>query len=243
MAEKGFMAPELLVDTDWLAAHLGDQDVRIVDMDPPAAHAKGHIPGAVSVGTNPNVKGGADPKLVATPEEVKALFETLGIGDSTRVVAYDNNRSNHAARLWWVLTYYGHHDVAVLDGGWVKWTRERRPIEVTSPVAGHQGQYPRRSFGHTTFTPRPQPRVLSTVESLRAAVGREDTAVWDVRTLEEHTGASDRGNKRRGHVPGAVHLEWTRLVNERDHTFKTADELGLLLAGAGVTLDKAVHTY
>lgn len=243
MPDKGYAVTELLVDTAWLAAHLGDQDVRIVDMDPPAAHAKGHIPGAVSVGANPNVKAAADARLVASPDEAKALFESLGIGDGTRVIAYDNNRGNNAARLWWALTYYGHRDVAVLDGGWVKWTREGRPAEVTPPVAGHMGQYPRRDPRPATFSPRPQGRVLSTVETLKAAVRDPGSVIWDVRTLEEHTGAADRGNKRRGHVPGAVHLEWTRLVNERDHTFKTAGELRLLLAGIGVTPDKAVHTY
>ena len=232
MAE--YAAPELLVDTAWLAVHLDDPNVRVIEMmQDSAAFAEGHIPGAV-VSPDWQIKGSENTKLVAPPDEVKAWFESVGIGDDTLVVGYDRARNRDSARLWWVLTYYGHSNVKVLNGGWKKWTNEGRAVESGDSVSPD---------AEATFTPKlPNDAIVSTVDKLKAAIGQSDTAIWDLRSEDEHTGAQPRGNARAGHVPGAVNLEWVNLVND-DDTFKSADELGLLLAGVGITPDKTVHTY
>ena len=230
----GYAAPELLVDTTWLAEHLNDPNIRIVEMaQDTAPFREGHIPGAV-VSPDWQIKGFKNPKLVAPPDEARAWFESLGIGGDTLVVGYDRARNRDAARLWWVLSLYGHANVKVLNGGWKAWSSEGRDVETGASAAP----------GGATFTPSAvNDTVLSTVEKLKAAVGSPDAVIWDTRTIEEFSGEVDRGNARKGHVPGAVHFEWTALVNEEDHKFKPADELRSTLEGLGITPDKTVHTY
>ena len=233
MGAPEYDAPDLLVETGWLAARLTDPNVRVVDMDDPPAYQKGHIPGAVGV-PDRRLKSAASPAHVMEAEAMATLMASLGIGDETLVVAYDSNRSLYAARLWWVLSYYGHSRVTVLNGGWRKWCAEARPIEVTPPEA---------PAGQLKFAPQTRPAMLTTLDGLQAAYDKPDVAVWDIRSRDEFTGASDRGNARRGHVPGARHLEWSELVNEADHTFKGPEEMRRLLADAGISPEKTVHTY
>jgi thiosulfate/3-mercaptopyruvate sulfurtransferase len=233
MRAPGYPATDLLVDSEWLGAHLADSNVRVVDMDQPAAYQKGHIPGAVGV-PDQRLKSAASPIYVLDAGAMAALMTSLGIGDETLVVAYDSGRSLYAARLWWVLSYYGHTKIRVLNGGWRKWCAEGRPIEVTTPKA---------PAGQPTFTPQTHRAMLATLDDLLAAHDQPGVAVWDIRSRDEFTGATDRGNARRGHVPGARHLEWSDLVNEAGHTFKNAQEMRRLLAGAGITPDKTVHIH
>jgi thiosulfate/3-mercaptopyruvate sulfurtransferase len=232
MAE--YAAPELLVDTVWLAEHLSDPNVRVIEMAQDSApFAEGHIPGA-AVSPDWQIKGSENTRLVAPPDEAKAWFESVGIGDDTLVIGYDRAQNRDAARLWWVLTYYGHTNVKVLNGGWKKWTAEGRPTEAGDPAA---------RAGAATFTPKAANHAIeSTVDKLKAAIGQDDTLIWDLRSAGEYTGETARGNAHSGHVPGAVHLEWTNLVNE-DSTFKSADDLAGLLEPLGFSPEKTVHTY
>lgn len=230
-----YAAPELLVDTAWLAEHLDDPNVRVIEMmQDAAAFTEGHIPGAI-VSPDWQIKGSENKKLVAPPEEAKAWFESVGIGDDTLVIGYDRMRNRDSARLWWVLSFYGHTNVKVLNGGWKKWTNEGRPIETgASPTPA----------GDFTFTPQAaNHEIESTVDKLKAAIGRDDTMIWDLRSADEYSGKEPRGNAHAGHVPGAVNLEWVNLVHEDDHSFKSADDLLALLAPLGITPDKEVHTY
>lgn len=225
---------DLLVETDWLAERLGDPGLRVIEMaQDGAAFEAGHIPGA-ALSPTWQIKGSANPRLVAPPDEAKAWFESVGVGDDALVVGYDRFNSRDAARLWWVLTRYGHANVRVLNGGWSKWAAEGRPVE-SGPSSA--------SGGGATFTPKPPVRAVhSDLESLRAAIGDPDAVIWDVRSLDEHTGANSRGNARVGHVPGARHLEWTALVSE-DGTFKPREEIEEVARGLGITPDKRVHVY
>jgi thiosulfate/3-mercaptopyruvate sulfurtransferase len=228
-----YAAPELLVDTAWLVEHLGGPGMQIVEMAQDATpFPDGHIPGAI-VAPDWQIKGSANQKIVAPPEEAKAWLESVGIGDDTLVIVYDRSRNRDAARLWWVLKYYGFTNIKVLNGGWVKWEAEGRPVE----------QGASRVAPGATFTPKSPDRAIeSTVDKLKAAIGEPDQIIWDIRSPDEFSGANDRGNARKGHVPGAVLLEWTELVNE-DHTFKPADELRTMLEALGITPDSTVHIY
>jgi thiosulfate/3-mercaptopyruvate sulfurtransferase len=233
MAE--YAAPELLVDTEWLAAHLNDPHIRIIEMTQDrSSFVEGHIPGA-ALSPDWQIKGSENTKLVAPPDEAKAWLESVGVGDDTLVIGYDRMRNRDAARLWWVLTYYGHTNVKVLNGGWKKWNAEGKPSEPGDSVV---------PGGATIFTPKPANHAIaSTVDKLKVAIDQSDTLIWDTRTIEEYTGENDRGNAHAGHVPGAVHLEWVRLVNEDDHTFKSADDLVALLAPLGFNSERTVHAY
>ena len=227
--------PNLLVETGWLAEHLADPGTVIVEMGTGADDfIAGHIPGAVRC-PSPQIKGTeeAGRRLVAPPDEAKALFESLGVADDTLVIAYDRFRNRDASRLWWVLSYYGHQNVRVLNGGWKKWTLESRPVE------NGEGRVP----APVTFTPRPNDAVRSDVPKLLSAIDNPSAFIWDIRATDEFEGINDRGNARVGHVPGARHLEWVNLVNEEDHTFLPPDQLREVVGQLGPIGNKAVHIY
>ena len=150
MTTQGYARPELLVETDWLAARLDDPQIRIVDCDPLEVYRRAHIQHAIGIPVHHYIK---QPEytsdfrkypLVAPPDTMKALMERMGIGDDYLVVTYDSNGCLWSARLWWALHYYGHTNVKVLNGGWKKWFAEGRPVSIDSPRPAA-----------ATFTPRP----------------------------------------------------------------------------------------
>ncbi|GIX46738.1 MAG: hypothetical protein KatS3mg131_0949 [Candidatus Tectimicrobiota bacterium] len=225
MTTTTYAHPELLVDTAWLEAHLDDPGLRIVDCDPFDAYRRAHIPNAVGIRVHHYIKHPDYPKdpvkhpHVAPPETMKAVMESMGIGDDTLVVAYDSNGSLWAARLWWVLNYYGHSQVKVLNGGWKKWFDEKRPLSIDRPP-----------LPSVTFTPRANPDLLCTLEDAKAKIGDPQVVFLDVRSDGEWNGTNDRGNRRVGRIPGAVHLEWLNFVTaDRHQTFKPAEELRAML--------------
>src|SRR6201997_2839826 len=137
--------PEALVSTEWLAAPLRDLHIRIVDasfklpgITPTARqdYDRGHIPGAVFFDIDDIAEPGTSlPHMVPSPELFARKMAALGIGDDNRVIAYDSAGLSSAGRAWWMLRLFGHHDVAILDGGLPKWEAEGRPLEtaVTNP--------------------------------------------------------------------------------------------------------------
>src|ERR671913_565995 len=155
-----------LVTTDWLAAHLDDEKVRVVDirgyvektdlgggrqkatyLAAREEYVEAHIPGAVYVDWTSDITDPDDPvpAQIAPPERFADLMSSLGIGDDTQVVVYDHAGGQFATRLWWALTYYGHDQVFVLEGGWKKWTAEDRPTTTKVPEPDP-----------AVFTPEPQ---------------------------------------------------------------------------------------
>ena len=233
MTTQGYAHPELLAETEWLAEHLSDPTIRIVDCDPPDAYLRAHIPGAVSVGENHYIKDLENGVYVMPPEKAGQFLGALGIGDDTLVIAYEGRNSPWAARLWWVLNYYGHTKVKVLNGGFRKWMTEGRPVTDAVP-----------EITPRTFMPKPDPSLIIKGEELKSAIGREGTVIWDVRSLGEHVGETTRGNKYTGHIPGAVHLEWSDVV-ETNGTgrFKPAQEIRSMLEERGIRPNKQVYTY
>jgi thiosulfate/3-mercaptopyruvate sulfurtransferase len=194
-----------LVTTDWLARHLGDPALRIVDvrwyLDPARkgrdAYAAGHIPGAIflDVDADLSAPGGGRGRLVGrhpwpSADQVSRVMGAAGIGPGTHVVAYDDQAGAVAARLWYLLRAHGHDDVAVLDGGIVKWTAERRPVSVeTPPVAAAR------------FEARLRPGFVLTKADM---LGRDAARpVLDARAPDRYRGESEPVDPRAGHIPGA----------------------------------------
>ncbi len=237
MKSPGYAHPELLVETEWLVEHIEDPNVRVVDMGNPDGYVRAHIPGAVHIGPGRSnfIKDDPDdPVYVMPPDKFAALMGSFGIGDDTTVIVYDADGANPATRLWWALEYYGNHNCRVLNGGWNKWVAERRPAAMEVP------EYPA-----ATFTTRVDDSLICRVEELKSYVGDKGTALWDVRSQGEWDGSVSRGNNRTGHIPGAIHLEWSAAVaTNRDlATFKSPEELRTLLEKTGITEDKLVVTY
>ena len=222
---------ELLVDADWLQAHLEDPNLRIVDCDPPDAYRRVHIPGAVSPKDN-YLKNPDDRRFIMTPEQFAAEMTRLGIGDETDVVAYDAG-STTAGRLWWCLNYYGHTRVRVLNGGWNLWLKQGRPVTMAVPEVAAPGP----------FTARADESMYATAEQIMANLEKPEVVALDVRSDGEWEGTNARGNKRAGHMPGAAHLEWTNnLTPDDERRWKSADELREMYAACGITPDKQIVT-
>ncbi len=239
MTTQEYARPDLLVETDWLEAHLDDPNIRIVDCDQFDLYQRAHIKNALGIRVHHYIKQpeyATDPRkypLVAPPDVFSELMGSMGIGNDSLVVTYDNAGSLSATRFWWVLNYYGHTNVKVLNGGWRKWFDEGRPITLDSP-----------EIKTSTFTPDENHNLVCTLDYGVSQVGNPDTIFLDVRSDGEWEGTNDRGNKRSGHVPEAIHLEWLNFITDDKHrTFKAASELRAMLEERGVTPDKQVITY
>lgn len=232
--QQGYAHPELLAEPDWVWAHRDDASVRVIDCTVLEAYRRAHIPGAVGLPVNPYIKDKADQTYVMPPEQFTELMQSLGVSPDTTVVTYDDSNSLQAARLWWVLNYYGHTDVKILNGGWQRWLTENRPITF------HQTHPPRGTF---TAAPANE-EIICRVDDLKAAIDAPGIQVMDMRSDGEWLGTNDRGNARVGHVPGAIHLEWLDYVESDDtRVFKSADTLRAMLRDVGVTPDSEVITY
>jgi thiosulfate/3-mercaptopyruvate sulfurtransferase len=222
---------DLLVDGDWLQAHLADANLCIVDCDGAAAYRRAHIPGAVFSDKHP-YKSSENHRLVMGPEEFQTAMSSLGVGDGTVVVAYDSNGAVSAGRLWWCLSYYGHRNVRLLNGGWARWLAEGRPITLAESKPAP-----------ATFTPRVDESLLATSDYVLAALSRPDVVILDVRSDAEWSGADARGNPRAGHLPGAVHLENKLSMSSGEaEAFKDPEALGQLFESCGITPEKEVIT-
>lgn len=228
--------PRLLIETDELARLAGAPGVRIVDLrgdeaQGEAAYKAAHVGGASYV----RVRDLDDPKANADgqpmrPEKAAALFGRLGIDHDTPVVVYDDAGSVLAARLFFVLEYFGHARTRILNGGLAKWRREGRPLTAEPPTVEPK-----------QFVPRPRRELVATAEEVRASLGKEEVCLIDARSPAEYAGADVRA-KRGGHIPGARSLDWERTMNP-DQTFKSADALRALFEAAGVRPDRQVITY
>ena len=232
MATEGYTRPELLVDAAWVNAHKGDVNVVVVDCEVDAAFARGHIPGAVLVPDNFEKDPDSGRVLLMNPDQFKAMCEGLGIGDDTLVIAYDHSRSLTAARLWWALNTHGHANVKILNGGWRAWIANGGAVD-----------FGRATPKSATFTPKLDDSKLVKVNELKQVCELGGSVIWDVRSDGEWDGSASRGNKRVGHVPGAVHLEWFNLMDPETNEFKPAAEIRRILSENGITPDKNVYTY
>jgi thiosulfate/3-mercaptopyruvate sulfurtransferase len=223
--------PEQLVETDWVAAHAADANVRVVDMRQ-NGYADGHVPGAVYVPPVAIRDAKAPPTFLPTAAAFEEMMAKLGIGNATRVVVYDERGGIYAARLWWILNYYGHSNVALMNGGWTKWTAEQRPASTTAaaPAAA-------------TFTARPQPKWVATASDVVGAIDKPGVKIIDARTQSEIEGKDLRNIKRGGFVPSSIPVYWEDLLDAQKRTFKPAEELKKIYEERGIVPSQEVIAY
>jgi thiosulfate/3-mercaptopyruvate sulfurtransferase len=230
-ASGGYARPELLAETDWLAQHLNDPDLRIVDMRSEEAYRKGHLPGAVHLSWQA-LKDPENEVYVTPAEKLATILGQRGVHNSTTVVGYDDQGGLGPTRLWWVLDYYGHTKAMVLNGGWNKWIKEKRPVTTELPTPQP-----------VQFTVQMDPNKICLVEELLAEMKRPNVVIVDARSPAEYSGFDVRA-KRGGHIPGTVNIDWVRNVTNDDlKTFKSAAELRKMYEAAGVTSDKDIIVH
>lgn len=230
------MTTSPLVSTEWLAEHIDDEDVRVIDCrwylkpfdlrDGAEEYAKGHISGAVHLVWNTDL---ADPAtgalaMIAPPEQYAAVMGANGIGDDCFVVVYDDQQVTVAARTWWTLRVYGHDKVAVLDGGLDKWLGEGRATTTVVPVVKP-----------AVFTPRFRPELYATKDDTLDAVDDDSVALVDGRMTPARV-------EDGGFVPGSAHLPGIEFIGD-DGTWASGVESGKRIGDAGALDSDSVIAY
>ncbi|HTV89203.1 MAG TPA: 3-mercaptopyruvate sulfurtransferase [Stellaceae bacterium] len=236
-----YARPEALVSTEWLAAHLNDPHVRVVDSSykqpgvTPTARQDydgGHIPGAVFFDIDDVAEPGTSlPHMIPSAGRFAAKMAERGIGDADRVVVYDTVGLSSAGRAWWLLRLFGHDNVALLDGGLPRWKAERRAVETAPPAIP-----PRH------FTARFNPALVRDKEAVRANIAALDEQVVDARAAGRFDGSADETwpGRRRGHIPGSLNLPFDLVTDRSTRRVKNAEELRRLFEDAGVRLDRPI---
>jgi thiosulfate/3-mercaptopyruvate sulfurtransferase len=237
--QQAYAHPEVLVDTAWVAEHLQDPKVRLVEVDvDTTAYDQGHAPGAVGFHWQDQLQAQPQRDLLA-PEQLAALLGKHGISADSTVVAYGDNNNWFAAWFVWNLKYYGHRDARLMNGGRKKWLAEQRPVTTERPTV--------QAVTYRIGAPDASVRALR--DAVAKAIGQTGIALVDVRSPKEFTGEllapenlPQEGAQRGGHIPGAVNIPWGQAVAD-DGTFKSQPELTALYGGKGITPDKEIIAY
>ncbi len=234
--------PQTLVSTDWLAAHLNDPDLRVLDAswylpgagrDARAEYDAAHIPGARFFDIDEISDHRSDlPHMAPEPEKFISRMRAMGVGDGHQVVVYDGMGLFSAARVWWLFRLMGKRDVAVLDGGFPKWQVEGHPVEDLPPMVRDRHMTVQRQAG-----------LVKDVTQVAAAAKLGDREILDARAADRFRGevAEPRPGLRAGHIPGSLNLPFTALLDP-DGTMKDSEGLKAAFEAAGADLSKPVIT-
>jgi thiosulfate/3-mercaptopyruvate sulfurtransferase len=236
---NGYAHPEVLVETQWVADHLHDPNVRLVEVDvDTAAYDSGHIPGAIAWNWKRDTQ---QPIRRDIPDKagMEALLSRSGISTDTTVILYGDNNNWFATFAFWLLKLYGHADARVMDGGRKKWVDEGRPLATDMPTVVQTAYR----------AAEPDTSIRALRDAVGESLGRAGCGLVDVRSPKEYSGEllapenlPQEGAQRGGHIPGAANIPWGQAVRE-DGTFKPATELRALYGGQGITADKAIIAY
>jgi thiosulfate/3-mercaptopyruvate sulfurtransferase len=231
-----------LVTTEWLAAEMGASDLRVVDAsrhmadtgrDAGAEYEAAHIPGAVFMDLGELIDtSAAVENTLPSAAKFASRMQTLGLGDGSRIVLYDDSAIHSAARAWYMLKLFGAHNVAILDGGLAKWKAEGRTLA--------QG---RESLRHRHFTVWQDDRQIRSKAQILENLGTHVEQVIDARGAPRFTGAEaePRAGMASGHIPGSRNVHYAALFNP-DGTFKDKAGIRAAFENAGIDLDKPIVT-
>lgn len=234
--------PKTLVSTQWLADHMKDPDLRIIDAsyylpdmgrNAKAEYDAAHIPGARFFDIDDISDSVSDlPHMAPPPEKFMSRMRAMGVGDGHQVVVYDGNGLFSAARVWWLFRLMGKTDIAVLDGGIRKWQAEGREIEDMPPIVRDRH-----------MTAQRQAHLVKDVTQVAAAAKLGDWQIVDARSAGRFRGeeAEPREGLRSGRIPGSKNVHYATLLNE-DGTMKRGDALRLAFEAGGVDLNKRIIT-
>jgi thiosulfate/3-mercaptopyruvate sulfurtransferase len=230
--------PDVLVSTDWVAQHLNDPGLRIVEVDvDTAAYEQGHVPQALSWNWTTELCDTLVRDIIPK-DKFESLMARSGIGNDTTVILYGDNNNWFAAWALWQMKVYGHRDVRIMNGGRKKWLAEGRELASTTPTVAPA----------TYKAAEPDLSIRAFLPEVQEAVKSKSAVLVDVRSPAEFTGeilappGLPETCQRGGHIPGAKSIPWGKACNE-DGTFKSPAELQQLYGGAGVTADTPVIAY
>jgi thiosulfate/3-mercaptopyruvate sulfurtransferase len=228
-----------LVETEWLAKNLKNPDIRIVYVgsmakDDMARFGNKHIPGSMYMSLKSLMKVLGDGSTPPNKAEFEALMGRLGISNDTHVVLYGSGGGNpFIASAFWLMDYFGHKKVSYLDGGMAKWLQEGREVISGAPP----------KVSPTKYTAKPDPSIFADADYVLKSLKNPGVVIVDTRAPDEYTGKNAMGNKRTGHIPGAINLNFYPTNLNKDETFKSVKDLKAIYESKGVTKDKEVITY
>ncbi len=241
ISERGYAHPDVLVSTDWVAEHLNDPKVRIIESDEdPLLYTSGHIPGAVEVDWTADLN---DPlrRDYLNKSGFEALMSRIGVTPDTLLVFYGDKNNWWATYAYWVFQLFGHHNARIMDGGRLKWEKEGRPMTREKP-----------SYPPTRYTaPERDDRQIRAFREQVLQHVQAGLPLIDVRSPQEYTGERlhmpdypNEGALRGGHIPGAANVPWARAINPEDGTFKSAADLRAIYESEkGLNSDDDVVVY
>jgi len=236
---SAYAHPEYLADTAWVASHLNDPNVRIVESDEDyLLYDSAHIPNAAKVDWFTTLQHPVRRDFLSKADFEKLCSE-LGIKNDTTVVFYGDKSNWFATYALWLFQYYGHENVRIMNGGRTKWVQEKRPLTKDIPA-----------FPLTDYKAKdPNPQLRAFREQVFQHIDAKKPLV-DVRSPKEYSGEllhmpnyPQEGATRGGHIPGAMNIPWSQAVNEADSTFKTVDELRALYEGKDIKPGKEIIAY
>lgn len=235
----GYAHPEALLETDWVAEHLQDPAVRIVESDEDfLLYDIGHIPGAVKVDWFTTLQNPVRRDFL-TKDAFEKLCSSIGISNDTTVVFYGDKNNWFACYAFWLFEYYGHPSLKIMNGGRAKWEKEGRSLVKDVPT-----------YAPTVYQAQePNPNIRAFRDEVFQHLKARQPMV-DVRSPQEYTGEllhmpnyPQEGAQRGGHIPGAVNIPWSRSINESNSTFKSPEELRQIYASQGILPNQEVIAY
>lgn len=239
MATDSYAHPEVLVETQWVADHLNDSNLRLVEVDvDTSAYDSGHISGALGWNWKKDTQQTVR-RDIPDKAGVEKLLSQSGIANNTTVILYGDNNNWFATFAFWLLKLYGHADVRMMNGGRKKWVDEGRPLTMTAPTVTPT----------TYHAQEPDQNIRALRDQVINSLGKPKSGLVDVRSPKEYSGEllapenlPQEGAQRGGHIPGAKNIPWGQAVRE-DGTFKSGEDLKALYGNQGLTSDKEIIAY
>jgi thiosulfate/3-mercaptopyruvate sulfurtransferase len=227
---------DVLVSTQWVADHLNDPKVKLIEVDVDTTqYDEGHPAGAFGLNWTSQLQDQVR-RDIASKAQIEQLLSDAGVGNDDTIILYGDNNNWFAAYAFWLLTMYGHKDLKLMDGGRKKWLEESRPTTKDVPKPA-KASYKAKDADLS---------LRAGAQEVLGAIGKR--ALVDVRSPAEYNGeimappGLPETAQRMGHIPGAANIPWAQAANE-DGTFKSDEELKALYAGKGVTGDKDIIAY
>ncbi|PKB82757.1 MAG: hypothetical protein BZY88_03685 [SAR202 cluster bacterium Io17-Chloro-G9] len=244
-----FKHPQYLVDTDWLAGHLNDSDIRVLDctafnrsdgsggvraVSGRDSWAKEHIPGSVHADLVNDLsdKSASFRYMMPPAEQFADAMSSYGVGAGTRTVLYDSTSGSWATRIWWMLRAFGFDDAFILNGGLHKWKSEGRPV-TTDPS----------TYPPAVFRAKPRAGLIADKSEVLAALGQESTCVLNALSEEQHIGTGGANYGRPGRIADSVNVPAGDLMDPITHAYLTPEELAKRFAQVGVDAAERVIAY
>jgi len=227
-----------LIECTELSQKYSREDYKVIDLRKPEKYKQGHIPNAINIWRTDIVNSEKDyGGMMAKRAVIESLLGKLGIKNGDQIIIYDDKGLCDAARLWWILDFYGYSKVKLLNGGFTKWKKENRPVSLETVVLE------KTSFTFTNSTDKKTH--YADIDEVKSAISDSNVVLLDTRELEEYTGSfMKKGAYRSGRIPSSSWCNWSETVDYKNSTqFKEIEKLKNIYVSKGITTDKEIIVY